>query len=1077
MRSVIDYFIKNEIAGNILMILLFIVGVFGYFQMKTTYFPEIESRIINIQCIYPGSSPEEIEEGVISKIEENLKGLTGLERVTSVSSENSGTLTIEVLKGYDTDIILQDVKNAVERINSFPIDMEPLVIFKQENLGQVLSFAIYGDVPLSTLKKKARDVEEELLGMEGLSKVTLSGFPEEEIEITFREKDLRAYNITFQEAADIIRNTNLEITGGTIKTTTEELLIRADNKEYTAKELLDIVVKNNPEGGLVRLHQIANVRDRWEDSPQRTYIDGQLAVVVTVQNTLEEDMLTIAEMVKNYVDDFNIREEEVGAKIIDDASITLTQRIDLLTNNGILGFFLVLILLAMFLHFRLAFWVALAIPISFAGMFMLASLLGVTINVISLFGMIVVIGILVDDGIVIAENIYQHYERGEKPFAAALNGTMEVLPAVFAAIVTTVIAFSAFFFIDGTLGDFFREMAIVVIFSLVFSLIEGALILPAHIAHSKALRKDTSPNIVMRGLDKMMSFLRDVLYLPILKWAVKFNWPTIAICVSALFITFGALQGGLIKSTFFPVIPRDNFSVELKLPAGTREDITMQVLDSIERVALAINEELSASYYNGEIDPITKIQKNIGPATYEGTVIMTLVDGETRGDLTAREIISNVRERLGPVDIAETLVFSSASPFGKPISVSLLGSNGEELSRAVDAVKDDLSKISDLKDIVDNNQEGLKEISLTLTPKAHSLGFTLGQIVTQVRQGFFGAEAQRIQRGEDEIRVWVRYDLEDRSDISNLQDMRIRTQTGDQSIPLSELATFNTERGVININHIDGEREVRIEADVSNDKVSISDVTNDVRTVILPEVLKDFPSVRASFEGQDREQGKTQKSLAIVMPMIFLLMFFVVILTFKSVSQALIVFALLPFGFVGVGLGHYVHGLPISLFSILGVIALVGIFVNDALVFITTFNEKIKSGMPHREAVIETGRARFRPILLTSITTIAGLAPLIFEKSLQAQFLIPMAISVAYGLLIGTFILLVLVPALLVITNRIKKTSMSFYEGEDVAAEFVEPAHSHRKSYFALYFLAGLLVVIAFVIVVRILMSLTDFIV
>jgi multidrug efflux pump subunit AcrB len=1077
MKSIIDYFIKNEIAGNILMILLFIVGVFGFFQMKTTFFPEIESRIINIQCIYPGSSPEEIEEGVISKIEENLKGLTGLERVTSISSENSGTVTVEVLKGYDTDIVLQDVKNAVDRINSFPIDMEPLVIFKLENLGQVLSFAIYGDVPLTTLKKKAREVEEELLGMEGLSKVTLSGFPDEEIEIAFRENDLRAYNITFEEAANKIRNTNLESTGGTIKTSTEELLIRADNKEYTAKELLDIVVKNNPEGGLVRLYQIADVKDKWEDSPQRSYLDGQLAVVVTVQNTLEEDMLSIADFVKDYIEDYNNKNEEVRAKIIEDSSITLTQRIDLLTNNGIIGFFIVLLLLAMFLHFRLAFWVALAIPISFAGMFIMASLIGVTINVISLFGMIVVIGILVDDGIVIAENIYQHYERGEKPYAAALNGTMEVLPAVFSAIITTVIAFSAFFFIDGTLGDFFREMAIVVIFSLVFSLVEGALILPAHIAHSKALSKNSEPNIIMRSLDKMMSILRDNLYSPVLRWAVKYNWPTVAICVASLFITFGALQGGLIKSTFFPVIPQDNYTVELKLPAGTREEITMEILDSIERVTIAINNELSKSLFNGEIKPVSKIKKDIGPATYEGTVTVSLTDGETRGELTARSIISKVREKLGTIDIAETLVFTSVSPFGKPISVSLLGTDGEELSRAVDAVKDDLSKISDLKDIVDNNQEGLKEISLELTPKAYSLGFTLGQVVGQVRQGFFGAEAQRIQKGEDEIRVWVRYGLDDRSDISDLQDMRIRTQDGSQSIPLSELATFHTERGVININHIDGEREVRIEADVANDQVSISDITNDVRNVILPEVLKDFPSVRASFEGQDREQGKTQKSMAIVMPMIFLMMFFVIVLTFKSVSQALIVFALLPFGFIGVGFGHYVQGLPISLFSILGVIALIGIFVNDALVFITTFNEKIKSGMPHREAVIETGKSRFRPILLTSITTIAGLAPLIVEKSFQAQFLIPMAVSVAYGLLVGTFILLVLIPALLMITNRVKRTAMSFYEGEKIAAEIVEPAHNHRKSYFALYLLAGLLAVVAFVMVVRILMSLSDFIV
>jgi multidrug efflux pump subunit AcrB len=430
-------------------------------------------------------------------------------------------------------------------------------------------------------------------------------------------------------------------------------------------------------------------------------------VVVTVQNTLEEDMLTIANTVKDYIEEFNQKNEEVQALVLTDASITLNQRIELLTNNGIIGFFIVLILLAMFLHYRLAFWVALAIPISFAGMFLCASILGVTLNVISLFGMIVVIGILVDDGIVIAENIYQKYEQGAKPFEAALKGTMEVLPAVFSAIITTVIAFSAFFFIDGRLGDFFREMAIVVIFSLVFSLIEGALILPAHIAHSKALRKEGRSSKIQRGLDKLMDFLRDTLYQPVLRWAVKYNWPTLAICVAGLFMTVGALQGGLIKGTFFPVIPRDNYTVDLKLPAGTREGLTIDILNRIEAASIAVNEELSEEFFNGELEPIVKMQKNVGPTTYQGQISVFLLDGESRGDITARTIIAKVREKLGPVPEAETLTFSSGSPFGKPLSLSLLGKDGDQLDLAIQAVKDNLSKITDLKDIVDNKQEGL----------------------------------------------------------------------------------------------------------------------------------------------------------------------------------------------------------------------------------------------------------------------------------------------------------------------------------------------------------------------------------
>ena len=495
----------------------------------------------------------------------------------------------------------------------------------------------------------------------------------------------------------------------------------------------------------------------------------------------------------------------------------------------------------------------------------------------------------------------------------------------------------------------------------------------------------------------MMIFLRDKVYSPVLNWAVRFNFPTLAICVAGLILTVGAMRGGYIKGTFFPVIPRDNYSVTVKLPAGTREHKTTEILDRIEDITNQVNQRLSEEKLGGKLEPITKIQKNIGPSTYQGNIRVSLLDGERRGDISARTIIAEVRKILGEVPEAESVTFSSGSPFGMPISISLLGTNPKELDAAVIAVKDNLLKIEDLKDIVDNNQMGLKEVSLDLKEKAYNLGFTLNDVLSQVRQGFFGAEAQRIQRGEDEVRVWVRYDTEDRSDINDLTNMRIRSNSG-QSIPLGELASLSTARGIVNINRIEGEREVRIEGDIANDDVSISDITADIKNVILPQVLKDYPSVRASFEGQEREQSKTTNSMQTVMPIIFLMMFFVIVLTFKSVSQAMIVFFLLPFGFIGVGLGHYLQGLPISLFSILGVIALVGIFVNDALVFITTYNDKIKAGMAVKEAVIETGRARFRPILLTSITTIAGLAPLLAEKNFQAQFLIPMAISVAYGL-------------------------------------------------------------------------------
>ena len=1039
MKSIVQYFIKFPIAANLLMVGLFLIGIFSLLNLKSTFFPEVESRIINIQVVFPGASPEEVEEGVINKIEENLKGITGLEQVTSVSRENSGTVVIEVMRGYTTDRVLQDVKNAVDRISSFPVGMEPPVVFKVENLGFAMSFAISGEVDLRTLKRYAREVEDDLRAIEGISKVSLSGFPEEEIEIAFRERDLRAYNLTFQEATQAVREANLQLTGGTVKGKEEELLVRADSKGYFAEDLREIVVKVSPEGGIVRLHQIADIRDRWADNPNRSFMNGQPSVVVTVQNTLEEDMITITDKVKEYIENFNATHEVVKATIIRDSSIILKQRMELLTENGLLGFFMVLILLAMFLHWRLAFWVALAIPISFAGMFLVANMIGITINVISLFGMILVIGILVDDGIVIGESIYQLYEKGTPPLKAAVEGTLQVLPAVTSAILTTIIAFSAFLFIDGRLGDFFAEMAIVVIFSLVFSLIEGVLILPTHVAHSKALNPDRSPNRIQDAFDRFMGWMRDRLYKPTLRFAMHNKLLTTAVLVAVLIVTNGAMKGGIIKSTFFPVIERDNIVVNLQMPAGTREHITENWLSHIEQATWEANKELSDRFFQGEKEAILKVEKSVGPTTYEGTINVTILDGENRDSLTLREVINTVRRIAGTIPDAEQVGFSSQTPFGKPVSISLVGENAAELDRAAAKVKAELSQLEELADVNDNNQAGLREIDIQLKEKAHFLGLSLQDIVGQVRQGFFGSEVQRLQRGRDEVKVWVRYSEEDRSDLANLREMRVRFADG-REFPLSEIAELSVDRGVVSINHLNGKREIKVEADIAKDDVSVSDLTTNLKDEIVPGILAEFPTVTALYEGQNREQEKSQQSMQRIIPIILLLMLFSIALTFRSISQTVAVFLLIPFGFIGVAWGHYLLGLPISFFSVLGIIALVGILVNDALVFVTTYNQNLKEGMNQMNALFEAGLSRFRPIVLTSVTTFAGLAPLLFEKSLQAQFLIPMAIAVSFGLLATTFIILILLPVLLIVTNRFKVYAAQLWNGVKPSYEAVETA-------------------------------------
>jgi len=520
MKKLIEFFIKYPVGVDALLIGFFLFGYISYNHLNTTFFPLVESRNITISAVYPGASPEEIEEGVINKIEQNLKGLTGVEQYTSTSNENRGTITVDVIKGYDANMVLEDVKNAVENVASFPTGLEPVRVAKRENLTLAMSMALTGEgVDLHSLKTEARRIEQELRLAEGISKVSLSGFPAEEIEIALDKSTLRKYDLTLSQIAAALRATNLDITGGTIKGTQEEMLIRSRNKEYDAQELQNVVVSSRPNGETIRLKDLGEVRNRWEDSPSRAAFNSISSVEITVNNTDQEDLLQTCDYLRNYIQEYNAKTDHMQLDIITDFSVTLQQRKELLFENGLLGFFLVLILLALFLNLRLAFWVAIGIPVSFAGMFILATFFGITINVISLFGMIVVIGILVDDGIVIAENIYSHFERGKPLLKAALDGTVEVIPSVVSAVLTTIIAFSSFFFLDGRAGDFFSEMSFIVVATLAVSLVEGLLFLPAHLSHAK-LERNAKMNPVQSAATNALFKFRDRFYGPFLRWSL-----------------------------------------------------------------------------------------------------------------------------------------------------------------------------------------------------------------------------------------------------------------------------------------------------------------------------------------------------------------------------------------------------------------------------------------------------------------------------------------------------------------------------------------------------------------------------
>lgn len=1043
MQSLIRYFIKYPVLGNVIILALVVFGFFGYINMRTTFFPPIPSKLIQVSAVYPGASPLEIEEGIILKIEDNLKGVTGIDRTTSISKENSGQITVEIESNSDIDLVLEDVKNAVNRIPSFPAGMEPIVVFKVEPREFGISFAVHGDVSLKTLKEQARKIERDLLNKEGVSKLSLKGFPDEEIEIAFREDDLRRFNITFAQAIAAVRNSNILTTGGKIKTSVEELLIRANLRGYYAKEIENAVIRALDDGTVLRLKDIANVKDRWSENPNRVYYNGKSAVTVTLQTTNDEDLFQLVEVVKGYIDEFNSKDQAIKLDVLRDGSEVVKQRSDILKENGIIGIFLVVLLLSLFLNYRLSFWVAIAIPLSFLGMFALASMYGMTINVMSLLAMILVIGILVDDGIVIAENIYQHYERGEKPMAAAVKGTIEVLPAITSAILTTVLAFFMFWFLEGAIGDRSRDIAFVVVGTLLFSLVEGVLILPAHIAHSKALhtsKKDKGK--LEQKIENIFFSIRDKYYAPMLRFAINHPTISIAIPIAAFIITIGAVRGSIIKTTFFPVLEIDRVDVVLELPAGTRDHVIDSILVYMEDKVWVANEELKSQREDGK-DVITAVTREIGPGTHQGNLRITLLEGETR-KISSIEMNNILREKVGTIPEANKLTYGLNSFWGLPVSISIVGGKLNDIRQAKTDLRTKLEKMSELKDIQDNDPPGLREVEINLKEKAYALGLTAADVMNQVRAGFFGGQAQRILRGIDEIKVWVRYEEGDRSSIAKLEDMRIRLTNGNV-YPLREIADLSIVRGIMNINHLNGQRQITVSADIADRKTSVTDILADIQQNIIPGMEKRYPDMEFRFEGQSRESGKTTEAMTKVTLPIMVLMFMIVVFTFRSFGQSIIVFLIVPFSLVGVGWGHFFQGYIMSILSLFGIIALVGIVINNSLVLINAYNLALKRGKTVKEAILEAGLNRFRPVVLTSITTVVGLGPLIFETSFQAQFLSPMAISVAYGLLWGTGLTLLMLPSLLMILNGVKVYTKWIFVKEKPTPESVEAAIIEEK--------------------------------
>lgn len=1031
MRKIIEFFVEKPIWANAIILVTLVFGSISIYTTDRSFFPELEPTIITITTAYPGASPLEMEEGVTIKVEEALKGISEIEELESTSSENTSVITVNAYQGTDMDELLAEVKNAVDGISSWPVGAEQPVVYKMKvspMSGRAAYVQLIGPSDLFELKKIAEDIERDFLNSGEVSDIKIQGYPDVEYSIEIKEDQLLRYGLTFNDIVTAVSANNIDLSAGTIKAQQEELIIRSRSKETDAIKMEQIVVRSGENGEYITLGQVADVHFQFSDVPNASYLNGQRTVIFDVSRRYGEDLGDISHYLERYVAEFNERNQNAELLITYQFFDLLNQRIDLLLDNGIMGLALVLITLGLFLNVRLSAWVAFGIPFSFMGLFIIGQFYGMSINMISLFGMILVIGILVDDGIVIAENIFSHFEKGKSPQRAAIDGTMEVLPSVFTSILTTIIAFSVLLFVEGM--ERMAEMAFVVMASLGFSLIEAFFVLPSHLSSKKVLKTNVIGNL-REKVNGIIVYMRDKIYKELLNLSIRYY--RIAVILPLIFVVFVGylLSSKVINNTFFPSIPFDDFTVEVVFQPGEREEYTeaflRDCLDKVNEVKAELEEE-----YHHDLITYTSINvgttRNLGESGSHAGSINIQLDLEGY-DISSFQIANRVSAKIGEVREADKFMVGGINRWGKPVEIALQGNDYEELKEATNYLKQQLGNMSILKDVQDNSSTGKREILIELKPKAYMLGFNKNTISQQIRQGFYGQEAQRLIVGTDEARVWVRYPEEDRSKMGQLDNMRIKTAQG-QEIPLHELVDYRIERGETAIKHFNGEREIVVDAELSDPYASAPAVIQEIQASIIPHLLSTYDGVNVTYRGQQKDANKSMSSMLLLLGVALFLMILVIALNFGSTVQAFIIFAVIPAGICGSILGHGIVGKPVSILSAWGMIALLGILVNDAVVFLDKYNRLLKEGYGVKEAIHEAGLARFRPIILTSMTTVAGLYPLILEKSFQAQFLVPMAVSVAYGVLFGTYFILVFFPALVLAFNDFKRATKWLITGK-----------------------------------------------
>lgn len=1043
-RGPLAFMARNHVAANLLMVIFIVGGLMLAPNIKQEVFPEVDLDTVAIQVTYPGAGPEEVEQGVILAVEEAVRGLDGVREVRSTASESVGRVTVELSGDVDPGETLNDIKSAVDRITSFPGDAERPVVSLLTNRNQVISLVVYGDKSEKELRALGDEIRDEILQEKNVSLAELAGVRAPEISIEVPQSKLREYGLTLDQVAQAVRSASVELPGGGVKTNAGEVLMRTTERRDFGDEFEDIAVRAAPDGTSIRVRDLAVVVDGFAEVDREAFFNGKRAVRVEVFRVGDQTPIQVADAVKSYVENKMERlPEGVGIAVWSDRSEIFRDRMDLLLRNAYLGVFLVLLTLGLFLEIRLAMWVTSGIAVSVLGAMLFMPMLDVSINMVSLFAFILTLGIVVDDAIVAGEAIYHHRQQGKPIMEASIEGIREVAMPVVFSVLTTVVAFMPLLYIPGMMGKFWNNIPLIVIPILLISLIDALFILPAHLGHTS--RK--SSGIIGWIDEKQEAFSRllerfiEGFYRPTAEFAFRYRYITLAAALGTLVLAFGMIAGGRLRFTFFPKVEGDVITASLQMPFGSPVNNTREV---VERITIGAQETLKE--LGGDASLSRGIYADIGGGATGGAgshlanVQVFLVPTKDR-EVTTTEFTNAWRKKVGEVPGVDTLQFQfNIGPArGQPVSVELSHRDPQILEAAAARTAEAMATFAGVFDVDAGFSRGKEQLDLKLKPEARALGLTETDLARQVRSAFYGAEVTRQQRGRDEVRVFVRRPLTERSSEFDVEQMIVRTPAGGE-IPLGEAAEVSRGKSFTNIQRVDGRRVLTATADVDEAVTSGQIVTQSVLDDVMPAIAADIPGLSYGAAGQEQDRAEMMQALRRNFIFALLAMFALMAFALGSYTQPIMIMMAIPFGVVGAILGHLVLGYDISIISMMGMVALAGVVVNDSIVLTDAINTFRKEGMTVWDAVVAGGTRRFRPVLLTSLTTFFGLAPMILETSPQAKFLVPMAISLGFGIMFTTVIVLGVVPCFYLVADDFKQLFIKVWGKEPVEEEVTELA-------------------------------------